>query len=140
MAKRWSSGTTLPSGPMVVRITKLDPVPIEPTLVTSGGPKRLRERKLALAVDFLAAKHQDGMVLECRAHRGIDGIVIRDIRKRYAAQFGAKSRTDRDDIHRRFLRFLFARISSKTGRLARKLASEAGKEPSRKLYAVQRQP
>ena len=39
-AKRWSGGTTLPSGPMVVRVMKCVPVPSEPTLVTSGGPKR----------------------------------------------------------------------------------------------------
>src|ERR1700722_554501 len=37
---RWSAGTTFPSGPMVLRVTKCEPVPCEPTLVTSGGPKR----------------------------------------------------------------------------------------------------
>ena len=52
-----------------------------------------RERKLAFAVDLLVAKHQDGMLLERRAHRGIDGIVGGNIGERHAAYFGGKTWT-----------------------------------------------
>jgi hypothetical protein len=44
------------------------------------------------------------MVLERRAHCGVNGIVGRDIGQRHAAQLGGKAWTQRDDVHRRILR------------------------------------
>ena len=66
-----------------------------------------RKRELAFAVDLLTAKHQDGMLFERRAHRGIDGIVGGDIGQRHAAYFGGKTRTQRDDLHGVTSAFLF---------------------------------
>src|ERR1700740_204209 len=59
-----------------------------------------RKFELALVGDVLAAKHQHRMLLECRAHRRISGIVHTHLRKRHAAQFGGKPRTQRYDFHR----------------------------------------
>ena len=42
-ASRESGATTFPSGPMVVRMMRCVPVPMEPTLVTSSGPKRFEK-------------------------------------------------------------------------------------------------
>ena len=84
---------------MVVRTTKLVPVPSEPTLVDFRRAEAARERELAFAVDLLTAKHQDGMLFERRAYRGIDGIVGGDIGERHAAYFGGKAWTERNDVH-----------------------------------------
>jgi hypothetical protein len=41
------------------------------------------------------------MLLECRTHRLIGGVIAGDVGKRHAAELGGKARTQRDDIHRR---------------------------------------
>ena len=62
-------------------------------------PETAREGELALAADLLAAKQQNRMVLERRAHGRVNGIVGRDIGQRHAAYFGGKAWTQRDDFH-----------------------------------------
>ena len=62
----------------------------------------LRKCKLAFAADILAAKQQHRMLLERGAHRCIDRIIGGNVRKRHAAKFGGKTRTKRDDVHRRY--------------------------------------
>ena len=69
-----------------------------------GRAKAAREGKLALVRDILAAKHQNRIVLEGRAHRRVGGIMRGDVGQRYAAQFGAESRAQGNDFHRRILR------------------------------------
>ena len=71
-----------------------------------GRTEAARKRELAVVADILAAKHQNRMFLERRAHRRIDGIVGGNVGKRDAAQFGGETRTQRDDFHRRILRNL----------------------------------
>ena len=56
--------------------------------------------ELNLVRHLLVAKYQDGMFLEGRTRRVIQGIVGRDIRERHAVQLGAESRTQRDNVHR----------------------------------------
>ena len=80
-----------------------------------------REGELALVGHLLAAEHQHRMLLERGARRRIGGIVTGDIGKRDAAQFGGKTRTQRDDVHGAFSRFyLFSQVFRKCGVLARK--------------------
>ena len=62
-------------------------------------PETARKGELALAAHLLAAKQQNRMVLERRAHRRVNGIVGRDIGQRHAAYFGGKAWTQRDDFH-----------------------------------------
>jgi hypothetical protein len=57
---------------------------------------------------------QHGMLLEGCARGWISGIVGYDIGQRYTAQFGGKSRAQRDDIHRPFLQIFFAKSCSLT--------------------------
>ena len=59
-----------------------------------------REGDLRFIGDILIAKDQDRMLFEGGAHRLIRGVIVGDIGKRYAAQFGGKTRPQRDDIHR----------------------------------------
>ena len=80
------------------------PVPCEPTLVTSGGPKRREKASWTVVGHLLAAKDQNRMFLESRARRRVCGIVRRDLRKRHTAQLGGEAWTQRDDFHRRGLR------------------------------------
>jgi hypothetical protein len=47
------------------------------------------------------------MLFECCTYGFVSGIVVDYVRKRYAAHFGGKARTDLDGLHRRFLRILF---------------------------------
>ena len=62
-----------------------------------------REGELTLVGHFLAAKHQNRMLLESRARLCIGSVVHSDLRKRYAAQLGSETRTQRDDVHRQVL-------------------------------------
>src|SRR5580704_17916450 len=64
-----------------------------------GRPETARKGELALAAHLLAAKQQHRIVLERSAHRGINGIVGRDVGQRNAAYFGGKAWTQRDDFH-----------------------------------------
>ena len=66
-------------------------------------PEAARKGELDFVGDFLIAKYQDRALFEGRAHRRIGGIVRGDIGQRHAAQFGAKSRTQRNDVHRQIL-------------------------------------
>src|SRR6185437_2195035 len=59
-----------------------------------------REGKLRLVGHILAAEQQDRMVFEGGSHFRIDIIVCRHIGERHAAQFGGKTWTNRDDVHR----------------------------------------
>ena len=69
---------------------------------------------------LLAAKHQNGMFLEGRAHRCIGGIVGGDIGKPDATQFRAESRTQRHDVHRRApLLFIVERYGKSAGAATR---------------------
>src|SRR6185437_5319375 len=62
-------------------------------------PEAARERNLRLVADVLAAKHQDRMLLERRAHILIGGVARRHVIERHAAQLGGETGTQRDDIH-----------------------------------------
>src|SRR4051812_23933567 len=64
-------------------------------------PKAARESELRLIGDVLAAKDQDRMLLESRPRYLVCGVFRRDLGERYAAQLSGKSRTQRDDFHRR---------------------------------------
>src|ERR1700722_43794 len=77
-----------------------------------------RESKLPLAADFLAAKQQHRVLFECRTNGIVGRIVIGDVGQRHAADFGAKTWTNLDDIHRQILR-LFSLAASTTARITR---------------------
>ena len=68
-----------------------------------GRTEAAREGELALVGHLLAAKHQDRMLLEGRARRRVGGIVSGNIGERHAAQFGGKTWTQRDHVHRQVL-------------------------------------
>ena len=73
-----------------------------------GGFRRAeaaREGELALVGHLLAAEHQHRVLLEGGARRRVSGVVSGDIGERDAAQFGGKTRTQRDDVHGAFSRF-----------------------------------
>src|SRR5580704_7434678 len=67
-----------------------------------------RKGELDLVGHFLVAKHQDGMLLEGRAHHRIYGVVRGDIGEPHPAQFGGESRTQWDDLHRQVLPVIIA--------------------------------
>src|SRR5258708_30569917 len=109
---------------MVERITKCEPVPCEPTLVTSGGPKRREKASWSSSVTSWSRNTRT----ECssKAARGrIGGIFRSDIGKRHTAQFGGESRTQRDHVHRQALPFLLL-VALRQNRLA---ANDAGRPP-----------
>ena len=62
-------------------------------------PKAARESKLRLVGHLLAAKDQDGMLLECGARLVVCGVVRRDLGQAQVAQLRDKARTQRDDFH-----------------------------------------
>jgi len=68
-----------------------------------GRTEAAREGKLAVVGHLLAAKHQHRMFFESSACRRIGGIVGGNIGERDAAQFGGKTRPQRDDVHRHVL-------------------------------------
>jgi hypothetical protein len=66
-----------------------------------------RERQLRLVGHLLTAKDDDRMLLERRPRRVVGGLIGRDVGERHAAQLGGKARTQRNDFHRRALRWLY---------------------------------
>jgi hypothetical protein len=62
-----------------------------------------RKCKLKLVGHLLVSKNQNGIFLERGTHGGIDLVIRGDIGKRHAAQFGAKARPGRNDVHRQIL-------------------------------------
>ena len=99
IARRWSAGTTLPFSSMVVRITRWVPVPCEPTLVISSGPKR---RENAIWMSSVTSWPRNTST-ECSSsigpRCGIGGVIGGDVGKRHAAQFRRKARAQRNDVH-----------------------------------------
>ena len=67
------------------------------------------------------------MFLEGRAYRRVGGIVGRNVGERHAAQFGAKTGTQGDNVHRRasLARGVLRQVSSKSARPTRRRANPA---------------
>src|ERR1700693_5236906 len=82
---------------MVLRITKWLPVPSEPTLVTSGGPKRREKASWPSSVTCWPRKTRT----ECCSNAA--RAAARDVAKHHTAQVGGEAWTQRDDVHRQVL-------------------------------------
>src|ERR1035437_8879578 len=85
---------------MVLRITKWLP---GADLGHLRRTEAAREGELALVGHLLAAKHQNRMLLERRAHRRVGSVVGCDVAKRHAVQLGGEAWTQRDYVHRQVL-------------------------------------
>src|SRR5262245_32167977 len=69
-------------------------------------PEPARESKLALVCHLLAAKDDDGVLLEYRTHLVVRAVIGWDVREPHAAQLGGQPGTQRNKLHRRALRCL----------------------------------